>query len=62
VDDARRGKLGASFNRLDKHGAIVSCTLADQQEKLTGQFLELVKAKNETVAVSQSRSEIRAFT
>jgi len=58
VDEARQGKLGASFNRLDKQGAIVSCTLADQQEKLSEQFLELVKAKNETVVVSQSWSEI----
>jgi hypothetical protein len=30
----------------------------DQQEKLAEQFLELVKAKNETVVVSQSWSEI----
>jgi conjugative relaxase-like TrwC/TraI family protein len=58
VDEARQGKLGASFNRLDKQGAIVSCTLADQQEKLAEQFLELIKAKNETVVVSQSWSEI----
>jgi conjugative relaxase-like TrwC/TraI family protein len=58
VDEAQQGKLGASFNRLDKHGAIISCTLADQQEKLAEQFLELVEAKNETVVVSQSWSEI----
>jgi hypothetical protein len=41
-----------------KQGAIVSCSLADQQQKLTEHFLELVKAKNETVVVSQSWSEI----
>ncbi len=39
VDEAQQGKLGASFDRLDKHGAIVSCTLADQQQKLTEHFL-----------------------
>ena len=58
VDEAQQGKLGASFDRLDKHGAIVSCTLADQQQKLTEHFLELVRDKHETVVVSQSWSEI----
>ena len=58
VNEAQQGKLGASFDRLNKQGAIISCTLADQQEKLAEQFLELVKAKNETVVVSQSWSEI----
>ncbi|HEY3931444.1 MAG TPA: MobF family relaxase, partial [Verrucomicrobiae bacterium] len=58
VDEARQGKLGASFDRLNKQGAIISCTLADQQQKLTEHFLELVTAKNETVIVSQSWSEI----
>ncbi len=59
VNEARQGKLGASFDRLDKHDAIVSCTLADQQQKLTEHFLELVKANHSTVIVSQSWNEIR---
>ena len=58
VTEAQQGKLGASFDRLNKHGAIVPCTLADQQQKLTEHYLELVKAKHETVVVSQSWSEI----
>ncbi len=58
VDEAQQGKLGASFDRLDKHGAIVPCTLADQQQKLAEHFLELVRDKHETVVVSQSWSEI----
>ena len=58
VNEAQQGKIGASFDRLDRQGAIVSCSLADQQQKLTEHFLELVKAKNETVVVSQSWSEI----
>ena len=60
VDEARRGKLGASFDRLDKHGAIVACTLADQQQKLTEHFLELFKNQQSTVVVSQSWN--RRFT
>ena len=43
VDEAQQGKLAASFDRLDKQGAIVPCSLADQQQKLTEHFLELVK-------------------
>jgi len=58
VDEARRGKLGASFDRLDSHDAIVSCSLADQQQKLTEHFLELFKNQQSTVVVSQSWNEI----
>jgi hypothetical protein len=58
VDEAQRGKLGASFDRLDNHDAIVSCSLADQQQKLTEHFLELFKNQQSTVVVSQSWSEI----
>jgi hypothetical protein len=41
VSEAREGKLAQSFDRLDKQNAIVACTLADQQQKLADQFLEL---------------------
>ena len=58
VRDAQQGKLGASFDRLDKQGAVVACTLADQQEKLTEHFLELFKNQQSTVVISQSWSEI----
>ena len=58
VNEAQQGKLGASFDRLDKQGAVVACTLADQQQKLTDHFLELFKNQQSTVVVSQSWSEI----
>ncbi len=58
VKEAQQGKLGASFDRLDKQGAIVPCTLADQQQKLTEHFLELFKNQQSAVIVSQSWSEI----
>ncbi|MGH7989587.1 MAG: MobF family relaxase, partial [Limisphaerales bacterium] len=59
VNEARQGKLGASFDRLDRHDAIVSCTLADQQQKLAEHFLEHFKNQQSTVVVSQSWNEIR---
>jgi hypothetical protein len=58
VDEARRGKLGSSFDRLDNHDAIVACSLADQQQKLAEHFLELFKNQQSTVVVSQSWNEI----
>ena len=59
VNEAQHGNVGASFDRLDKQGAVVTCTLADQQEKLTEHFLKLFKNQQSTVVVSQSWSEIR---
>jgi conjugative relaxase-like TrwC/TraI family protein len=58
VNEAQQGKLGASFDRLNKQGAVVACTLADQQQKLTEHFLEHFKNQQSTVVVSQSWSEI----
>jgi conjugative relaxase-like TrwC/TraI family protein len=56
VNEAQAGQLAQSFDRLEKQNAIVSCTLADQQEKLTEHFLGL--AGQSTVIVSQSWAEI----
>lgn len=56
VNEAQTGQLAQSFDRLDRQQAIVSCTLADQPDKLTEHFLEL--AGQSTVIVSQSWSEI----
>src|SRR5205814_8536181 len=58
VNEARAGKLAQSFDRLDRQKAIVVCTLADQQQKLTEHFLELAKARHSTVVISQSWSQI----
>jgi conjugative relaxase-like TrwC/TraI family protein len=58
VAEASEGKLLESFNRLDKLGAIVQCTLADQHKKLAERYLELVKDHQSTVVVSQSWNEI----
>jgi len=58
VDEAQRGKFGSSFDRLDGQGAIIACTLANQQEKLMEHFLELFKNQQSTVVVSQSWNEI----
>src|SRR2546427_9574693 len=58
VAEASEGKLLESFNRLDKLGAVVQCTLADQHEKLAERYLKLVKDHQSTVVVSQNWNEI----
>src|SRR6185503_1773835 len=58
VIEARDGKLSQSFQRLDDMGAITPCSLADQQDKLTERYLELIKDNQSTVVVSQSWNEI----
>jgi conjugative relaxase-like TrwC/TraI family protein len=58
VAAAQNGKLAESFDRLDRMGGIVSCSLNDQHEKLAERYLELVKDKQSTVVVSQSWNEI----
>jgi len=58
VVEARDGKSSESFNRLEKLGAIVACTLADRHEKLAARYLELAKEHQSTVVVSQSWDEI----
>jgi conjugative relaxase-like TrwC/TraI family protein len=58
VEQAANGKIAESFARLEKAGAIVECTLANQQEKLAAQYLELAAVQASTVVVSQTWSEI----
>ena len=58
VKEASEGKLGDSFRRLDRQGAIVECSSLDRQERLAEQFLALADEKHSVVVVSQTWSEI----
>jgi len=58
VDEARNGHFKESFDRLNRNGAITQCGLFEQQEFLTGRYLELAARKSSTVVVSQTWSEI----
>ena len=55
---AADGKLGESFERLDKMGAIVSCGLADQADRLADQYLHLAARNASAVVVSQTWAEV----
>jgi len=58
VAEARDGNLAKSFERLDKLNVVTQCTFANQHEKLTERYLELVGENQSTVIVSQSWNEI----
>ena len=58
VEEAADGKMAASFDRLDRAGAVEECTLSDQQERLAAQYLDLAIGRQSTVVVSQTWSEI----
>jgi conjugative relaxase-like TrwC/TraI family protein len=55
---ARDGLLAASFDTLNKSGAITQCGLYEQQKFLTDKYLELMAAGHSTVVVSQTWSEL----
>jgi len=43
VESAAAGKMGESFERLDKMGAVVACGLGDQADKLADEYLRLAE-------------------
>lgn len=58
VEEAAAGDMAGSFDRLERAGAVVACTLGDQQERLAEAYLALVAENLSTVVVSQTWSEI----
>ena len=58
VEAAAAGKLGDSFERLDKMGAIVACGIGEQAEKLADEYLRLAEQNASAVVVSQTWGEV----
>jgi ATP-dependent exoDNAse (exonuclease V) alpha subunit len=58
VESAAAGKIGESFERLDKMGAVVACGLGDQADKLAGEYLHLAEQNASAVVVSQTWAEV----
>jgi conjugative relaxase-like TrwC/TraI family protein len=59
VEAAAVGKLGDSFERLDKMGAIVACGIGEQADKLADEYLRLAEQNASAVVVSQTWGEVR---
>jgi conjugative relaxase-like TrwC/TraI family protein len=58
VQDAAKGDIKSSFDHLDKAGAIIECTVANQHEQLSRHYLELAKSGESTLVVSPTWGEI----
>jgi conjugative relaxase-like TrwC/TraI family protein len=58
VEAAAVGKLAESFERLDKMGAVVSCGLGEQADKLAHEYVRLAQQDASAVVVSQTWAEV----
>lgn len=58
VEAAAAGKLGDSFERLDKMGAIVVCAIGEQADRLADEYLQLSEQNASAVVVSQTWGEV----
>jgi ATP-dependent exoDNAse (exonuclease V) alpha subunit len=58
VEVAAAGKLAESFERLNKMGAVVSCGLGEQANKLVDEYVRLAEEKASVVVVSQTWAEV----
>jgi ATP-dependent exoDNAse (exonuclease V) alpha subunit len=58
VKEAAAGDVAASFNRLDKLGAIVECNPANQRDQLADAYCRLVAKNESSIIVSQTWAEI----
>ena len=58
VESAAAGKMGESFERLDKMGAVVACGLGEQADKLADEYLRLAEQNASAVVVSQTWAEV----
>lgn len=55
---AAAGKLDESFERLDKMGAIVSCGLGEQADRLADEYIRFAEQSASAVVVSQTWGEV----
>jgi len=58
VESVAAGMVAESFERLDKLGAVVSCGLGDQADKLADEYLRLAEQNTSAVVVSQTWVEV----
>ncbi len=58
VEVAAAGKFAESLERLEKMGAVVSCGLGEQAEKLADEYVRLSEEKSSAVVVSQTWAEV----
>ena len=55
---AADGKLAASFSQLDNLGAVVTCGVGEQAEKLAAEYVQMAEKNVSAVVVSQTWNEV----
>lgn len=58
VKEAAAGQLAESFDRLNSMGAVQSCRLDEQQERLADEYLRLAEEGQSLVVVAQTWAEV----
>jgi conjugative relaxase-like TrwC/TraI family protein len=58
VELAAAGKMGESFESLEKMGALVECGLGEQADKLAAEYVRLAEQNAAAVVVSQTWGEV----
>ncbi len=58
VESAAAGRLTESFERLDKMGAVVGCSVGEQADKLADEYVRLFEQNASAVVVSQTWGEV----
>src|SRR6266540_2935662 len=58
VESAAAGKMDESFERLDQLGAVVSCGLGEQADKLADEYVRFAEQNASAVVISQTWAEV----
>jgi len=58
VEAAANGKLSESFAKLDSSGAVISCGIAEQTQKLSEEYLRIHDQNASAIVVSQTWAEV----
>src|SRR6266498_4188031 len=58
VESAAAGKMAESFERLDQMGAVVSCGLGEQADKLADEYVRFAEQNASAVVISQTWAEV----
>jgi ATP-dependent exoDNAse (exonuclease V) alpha subunit len=58
VETAAAGKMGESFERLDKMGAMIACGLTSQADQLADEYVRFFEQGASAVVVSQTWAEV----
>jgi conjugative relaxase-like TrwC/TraI family protein len=59
VEAASAGNQSLSFEKLERLGAIEECSLGEQNDRLSDEYIEIATRGESAIVVSQTRAEVR---